>query len=185
MLHGIVSLYTSVYTFYGRDHFKRRVAFSVRKTGQGTRSGLFSRFTHRFHYAVVKVHCSLLWILVKGARVFGPENFPRVLNSRKFCVSTFVRQGLYFVPPFLFSVSFFFFLFCFFLATIKPYNCQPLVRAVLRRFNRYHQVYQRTILINLRHRRNCSLVICNICKASKIYFLLFNVFHVCPTYVSF
>lgn len=108
----------------------------------------------------------------------------RVKFSQVLCFD--IRSpGTLFCSSLSFLCFFFFSFFCFFLATIKPYNCQPLVRAVLRRFNRYHQVYQRTILINLRHGRNCSLVICNICKASKIYFLLFNVFHVCPTYVSF
>lgn len=106
LLRPIVSLYTSVHTF--QEHFKRGCFFCSENRSRDPVYSLFPQFTHRFHYAAVKVHCSLLCVLVKGTAIFTPENFSRGLNSRKFCVSTSIHSLGDFIL-FLFPVFFFFF----------------------------------------------------------------------------
>lgn len=139
---------------------------------------LFPQFTHRFHYAAVKVHCSLLWVLVKGTGIFTPGNFSRGLNSRKFCVSTSIHRGLYSIPLPLFF--FFFFLFFFFLFIIAQETATLFVPTVLWKFNRYEP---RVKFTNVLHTDYFTVStrshLKSICKpAPYVFTFLFSLFNV-------
>lgn len=174
LLRPIVSLYTSVHTF--QEHFKRGCFFCSENRSRDPVYNLFPQFTHRFHYAAVKVHCSLLWVLVKGTAIFTPENFSRGLNSRKFCVSTSIHWGTLF-----YSSSLFFFSLLLFYHSIGNRNFLPFVPTVLWKFNRYGEVYQTyyTDYFTVSMRLLVSFeVFANTLYMYLFFSLLFNVFHV-------